>query len=62
MYSLFNRGVQCDIFSKDGASHVNTRATLSNERTVKENGGQTVCIQIFGSLCIYQMEFPFNIP
>jgi hypothetical protein len=36
--------VQCDILSKDGASHMNARATLSNGRTVKEHGGETVCI------------------
>jgi hypothetical protein len=54
MYTQFNRGylwifsklnpnimygVYCDNLSKDGASHMNARATLSNDRTVKLNGG-----------------------
>jgi hypothetical protein len=33
---------QCDIFSRDGASHMNARATSSNGETVKGNGGVTV--------------------
>jgi hypothetical protein len=37
--------VQCDILSKDGASHMNARATLSNGRTAKENGGVTVVVR-----------------
>jgi hypothetical protein len=35
-------GVYCDVLSKDGASHMNARATSSNDRTVKENGGGAV--------------------
>jgi hypothetical protein len=35
-------GVYCDVVSKDGTSHMNARATLSNGRTVGENGGGTV--------------------
>jgi hypothetical protein len=38
-------GVQCDILSKDGVSHMNARATLSNGRTVKQNGGGTVVVR-----------------
>jgi hypothetical protein len=43
------------IFSQNGASHMNDRATLSNGWTVKENGGGTV-YAFFGtslSLCVY---------
>jgi hypothetical protein len=35
-------GGQCDILSKDGVSHMNARATLSNGMTVEQNGGGTV--------------------
>jgi hypothetical protein len=38
-------GVWCDILSKDGASHMSARATLSNGRAVNENGGGTVVIR-----------------
>jgi hypothetical protein len=41
-FSKLNRNVMysvyCDILSKDGASHVNARVTLSNDRRVTENG------------------------
>jgi hypothetical protein len=33
-------GVYCDVSSKDGASHMNARATLSYDGTVKGNGGE----------------------
>jgi hypothetical protein len=36
-------GVLCDILAKDDASHMNARATIPNSRTVKRNGGGTVC-------------------
>lgn len=39
-------GVKCKIPSEDGASHINARATLSNRRTVKGNGGN-LCIKFF---------------
>jgi hypothetical protein len=45
-------GMQCDILSKDGASHMHARATLSNGRKVKENGGGRVCIHFMDPLCI----------
>jgi hypothetical protein len=48
MYSVY-----CDILSKDGVSHMNDRANLLNDRTVKENGGRTVCIHFLGPLCIH---------
>jgi hypothetical protein len=38
-------GAYCDIISKDGDSHMNARATLSNCRTVKENGDGTIVVQ-----------------
>jgi hypothetical protein len=38
-------GLWWDILSTDGASHMNARATLSNERTVKENGSGVVVIR-----------------
>jgi hypothetical protein len=44
--------MQYDILSKDGASHMNARATLSNGRTLKENGGGTVCTHFFGPVYI----------
>jgi hypothetical protein len=37
--------VLCDILSKDSANHMNVRATLSNDRIVKENGGGTVVVR-----------------
>jgi hypothetical protein len=37
-------GVQCDMLSKDDASHMNARATLPNGRSVKQTGGRTGCI------------------
>jgi hypothetical protein len=37
-------GVYCDILSKDGASHMNARATLLNGRTVKANGSAMVVV------------------
>jgi hypothetical protein len=43
-----NAGLCCDIPSRDGASHVNARATLSNGRTIKENGGGKVHINFLG--------------
>jgi hypothetical protein len=56
IFSRFNQNVMydvwCDILSKDGASRMNARATLSNSRIFKENIGGTVCIHGFGSLCI----------
>jgi hypothetical protein len=39
MYSVY-----CDVLSRDGTSHMNARATLSNGRTVTENGTRTVVI------------------
>lgn len=39
MYSVY-----CDVFSKDGASHVNARVILSNDKTVIGNGGRIVVI------------------
>jgi hypothetical protein len=39
-------GVYCDILSKDGASHMNARATLSNGRTVKKMAAER-CVYIF---------------
>jgi hypothetical protein len=47
-------GVQYDILSRDGASHMTARATLSNGWTVKENCGGTVCIYFWPpSLSVY---------
>jgi hypothetical protein len=34
-----------DILSKEGASHMNARATLSNGRRVKENGDGTIIVR-----------------
>jgi hypothetical protein len=42
------------ILLKDGASYMNARNTLSNCRTVKENGGGMVCIYSFWSLTFYE--------
>lgn len=57
MYTHFHRGylqiflklnqnvmcsVYCGIVSKDGAGHMNARATLSNGRTVRQSGDGTV--------------------
>jgi hypothetical protein len=36
------------IFSENGASHMNARATLLNGRSVKENGGRMVIYIFFG--------------
>jgi hypothetical protein len=44
--------VLCDIPSKNGASHMNARATISNGRMVKENGGGTVCMHTFAPLYV----------
>jgi hypothetical protein len=64
-FSKFNRNVMydvyCDILSKDGASHVNARATLSNGWTLKENGGGTVCIYSVGPFCIFG-TCPLRVP
>jgi hypothetical protein len=38
-------GVKCDILSKEGASHMNGRTTLSDGRTAKVNGSRMVVIQ-----------------
>jgi hypothetical protein len=37
--------VYCDILSKDNANHMNARATLSNGKTVKINGGGAVVLR-----------------
>jgi hypothetical protein len=64
-FSKFNREVMYDVYSdilsKGVASHVNARATLSNGRTVKENGGGTVCMYRFGPFCIFGTS-PLRIP
>jgi hypothetical protein len=50
VFSKLNRnviyGAYSDILSKDGTSHMNARATLSNGRTIKGNGGGAVVIRV----------------
>jgi hypothetical protein len=54
-------GVWCDILSKGGASHMNDRATISNNETINEHGDGTVAFRatqrtyIFGPLHIITM-------
>jgi hypothetical protein len=59
MYTYFNRhnhkvepkcNVRCVVWysPKNGARHMNTRATYSNGGIAKENGGGKVCIHFLG--------------
>lgn len=57
-FSKLNRNImycmQCDILSKDGSSHMDSRTTLSNGRTVKGNGSITLCIHFLGLSVYYK--------
>jgi hypothetical protein len=44
-----------DILSNDGASHMEARATLLNDRTIKGNDGGRMCIHFWARLCWFRI-------